>query len=93
MRLSDVPDLIRDGGRVSVREVSEPSRYDVRLSIGFTGAVSDDDVAWLERLGGRVDRVSQLGIVFGVLPDRSIPAVRTQAGVAWIEVASVYCLA
>ena len=92
--LARIPDLVEEGFWVTVREVPDPTRYDVpSLSVGFTRTLRDSDVDLYGSLGGRVDyRWDFINALSGVLPDRSIPALRAQSDVRYVEAGSVACV-
>lgn len=91
--LSRIPDLVREGFWITVRDVPDATRYDVPLSVGFTRPLRDEDVALFESLGGRVtSRFDFINALFGILPDRSIPVLRDREDVAYIQAQSVYCI-
>jgi len=92
--LSRIPDLVADGHWITVRDVPDVTRYDVPLSVGFTGSLTDDDIELFRSLGGRVDYIWHfIDAIAGVLPDRSIATLRRRRDVKYIEVESVACLA
>jgi hypothetical protein len=94
MILSRIPDLVADGYWITVRDVPDATRYDVPLSVGFTGSLGDDDVDLFRSLGGRVDYIWHfIDAIAGVLPNRSIATLRRRRDVRYIEVQSVACLA
>lgn len=94
--LAQIPDLVEAGG-VTVREVPDPTRYDVpSLSVGFTRPLRrEPDVDLYVSLGGRVDHLwGFINALSGVLPDRSIPVLRDRSDVEYVEAhAGVSCLA
>ena len=93
--LSKIPDLVEEGYWITVRDVPDATRYDVpSLSVGFTRPLSDSDVDLYVSLGGRVDyRWDFINALSGVLPDRSIPVLRSQPDVTYIQAGGVACLA
>jgi hypothetical protein len=92
--LSRIPGLVEEGFWVTVREVPDATRYDVpSLSVGFARPIDDSDVALYEELGGRVEyRWESIDALSGVLPDRSIPALRDRSDVEYVEAGSVGCV-
>jgi hypothetical protein len=93
MVLSNVPSLVADGFWVSVRDVPDPTRYDVPLDAGFTHPVSEADSTLFVSLGGRVTYRSPFDWLAGILPDRSIPPYRAQPDARYVEADGVACLA
>jgi hypothetical protein len=93
MVLSRIPDLVGAGEWITVREVPDPTRYDLELSVGFTRPLTDADVEDFVRLGGRVTYAWDfINALAGILPDRSIPAYQERADVAWVQANGVSCL-
>lgn len=91
--LSHVPDVVLGGYWIIVRDVPDPARYDVMLSVGLDHEWTDQDIQRFQELGGRIDyRFSFIPAISGVLPDRSIPALWDHPGVRYIEPESVACL-
>lgn len=77
-----------------VRTVPDLSRYDFEVSVGFSSTAPEQYVALFESLGGRVEgRIDERGMLWGVLPDRSVPTLRKEPSVAWVEAETVGCLA
>lgn len=94
MMLSRIPDLVREGYWITVREVPNAARYDVELSVGFTRPLADADTEMFESLGGRVTyRWEFTNAIAGVLPDRSIAHYQQRSDVEWVEANGVACLA
>lgn len=94
MVLSRIPDLVLQGYWITVRDVPDATRYDVRMSVGFTRPITPDDVELFESLGGRVDYYWEfIDAIAGVLPDRSIAVFRSRPDVSWVEADGVACLA
>jgi hypothetical protein len=93
MVLSRIPDLVLEGYWITVRDVPDATRYDVRLSVGFTRPITPDDVELFESLGGRVDYYWEfIDAIAGVLPDRSIAVLWDRTDVRYVQANSVYCL-
>lgn len=93
MILSRLPDLVMDGLWITVRDVPDPARQDVPLTVGFTRALTDSDIVRFERLGGRIDyRWDSINAISGPLPDRSIPDLRSRPEVDYIQAVGVSCL-
>lgn len=93
MFVSRIPDLVLKGSWISVREVPDATRYDVVVAVGFSRLLNDADVELYESLGGRIEyRWDRIQALSGILPDRSIPALRAKPGVEYVEVNSVVCL-
>lgn len=92
--LSRVPDLVEQGFWVTVRDVPDPSRFDVpSLSVGFSRPLLEGDVELYESLGGRVEyRWDFINALSGILPDRSIPALRNRSDVEYVQSGSVGCI-
>jgi hypothetical protein len=92
--LSQIPHIVRAGDWITVREVPDPTRYDVpSLLVGFERPVQDSDVELYITLGGQVDyRFVIINAVSGVLPDRSIPGLRDWSDVEYVEAGGVGCL-
>lgn len=92
--LARIPHLVEEGYWVTVRDVPDPTRYDVpSLSVGFSRPLTDSDVDLYVSLGGRVEyRFDFINAVSGVLPDRSVPALRDRSDIAYVEAGSVYCI-
>lgn len=92
--LARIPDLVESGFWLTVRAVPDPTRYDVpSLSVGFTRTLRDSDVDLYASLGGHVDyRWDFINALSGVLPDRSIPALRGRSDVEYVEAGGVACL-
>jgi hypothetical protein len=92
--LSRVPDLVQRGRWIMVRTVPDPTRYDVpRLIAGFNRPLDDTDVELFASLGGRVEyRWDFINALAGIVPDRSIPALRDRADVEYVEADSVVCV-
>lgn len=91
--LSRIPDLVKNGFWVTVRDVPDPTRYDVPLSVGLTRALEDSDVEQFATLGGRVEyRFNSIRSLSGVLPNQSIPTLRSRSDVRYVEVNSIGCL-
>lgn len=92
--LSRVPDLVEEGFWITVRDVPDPTRYDVpSLSVGFSRPLLDADVELYVSLGGRVEhRFEFINALSGILPDRSIPDLRDHSDVEYVEAGSVACL-
>lgn len=92
--LSRIPGLVEEGFWVTVRDVSDATRYDVPLSVGFNRPLTDDDVDTFARLGGRVTyRFEFINALAGILPDRSIPAYQDRSDVDYVQASGVMCLA
>jgi hypothetical protein len=69
-----------------VQSVSHPRRYPVEMFIGLNGPLSAADRAFLESLGVVIVREPPHGrSVLAIIPDASIPAVRTQGGFRYVE--------
>lgn len=92
--LSRVPDLVEQGFWITVRDVPDPTRYDVpSLGVGFSRPLQDADVELYESLGGRVEhRWDFINALSGVLPDRSIPVLRDRSDVVYVEAGGVSCI-
>ena len=95
MILSKIPDLVEEGFSITVRDVPDVTRYDVpSLSVAFTRPLRDSDVDLYVSLGGRVDyRWDFINALSGVLPDRSIPVLRSRPDVTYVQAGGVACLA
>lgn len=94
MILSRVPELVEDGFWITVRDVPDPTRYDVALTVGFDRELVDADVDRFAELGGRVTyRFDFIDALAGILPDRSIPDYEAQPDVAYVETEGLSCLA
>lgn len=93
--VSRIPDLVEKGFWVTVREVPDATRYDVpSLGVGFTRPLEDSDVELYVSLGGRVDyRFNSLRYLSGVLPNRSIPVLRSRPDVSFVQAGGVGCIA
>ena len=92
--LSRIPDLVKDGYWITVRDVPDATRYDVPLTVGLTHLPSDDDYALFESLGGRITyRFQNLHALSGILPDRSIAVFQHRPDVAFVQTHGVACLA
>lgn len=90
--LSRIPDLVREGFWITVRDVADATRYDVSLSVGFARPLRDEDVELFERLGGRVThRFDFINALAGILPDRSIRVLRDRSDVEYVQDESVFC--
>ena len=64
------------------------------LSVAFTRPLRDSDVDLYVSLGGRVDyRWDFINALSGVLPDRSIPVLRSRPDVTYVQAGGVACLA
>jgi len=91
--LSSIPDLVRDGFWITVRDVPDATRYDLELNIGFDRPLRDSDEELIADLGGRIrywwDFIDGMAIV---LPDRSVPVLRGRDDVAYVQVNGVACL-
>ncbi len=93
MLLSRIPGLVEEGRWVSVRDVPDATRYDVEVSVGFTRALEESDVELFGELGGRVThRWEFIDALAGILPDRSIAALRSRPDVGWVEGDGVLCV-
>ena len=92
--LSRVPDLVEQGFWITVRDVPDPTRFDVpSLSVGFSRPLLEADVELYESLGGRVEyRWDFINSLSGILPDRSIPALRDRSDVEYVQPGSVACI-
>lgn len=76
-----------------IREVPDLRRFDYEVSVGYDSH-ADEYVALFESLGGRVERrIDELGMLSGVIPDRSVPALREDPGVVWVKTPGMGCLA
>lgn len=95
IQLSRIPDLVRTGDWITVRDVPDPSRYDIpSLGVGFARDLRESDIEHFVRLGGQVThRLPNIRVIFGHLPDISVPAVRALPGIRFVEVSGVACLA
>lgn len=90
--LSRIPDLVQAGFWILVREVPDATRYDVPLTMGFVRSLGDADIERFATLGGQVTyRFDVIDALAGVLPDRSIPALRQWTGVEYVQPETVYC--
>lgn len=98
MLLSRVPDLVtvdrvREERWITVREVPDATRYDLQVGVGFRRPLRDADIELIESLGGRVThRFDFINGISGMLPDRSIPDLRANPDVAYVEVPGVGCV-
>jgi hypothetical protein len=94
MDLSRIPDLVEEGFWVTVRAVPDPTRYDVpSLIVGFARPLRSADATLYSSLGGRVEHHwAFINALSGVLPDRSIPSIRQQSDIAYVEVGGVACV-
>jgi hypothetical protein len=92
--LSRVPELVEQGFWITVRDVPDPTRYDVpSLAVGFNRPLEDADVELYVNLGGRVEyRWDFINALSGILPDRSIPALRDRSDVEYVQASSVACI-
>lgn len=99
MLLSRIPDLVgpdRLGEKhwIAVRDVPDATRYDLEIGVGFRRPLNDADTDLIEELGGRVThRFDFINGLSGLLPDRSVPELRANPDVSYVEVPGVYCLA
>lgn len=87
MFVSRIPDLVREGEWIIVREVPDDTRYDVEpVTVGFSPPLTDGHVELYESLGGRVtQRSDRIHTLYGVLPDRSISVLREQPDAEWLQ--------
>jgi hypothetical protein len=91
--LSRIPDLVRDGHWITVREVPDATRFDLVLSVGYRRPTQDLDLAIIAAYGGRVTHryisIPWLGVI---LPDRTVPVLRDRYEVEHVESSGVACL-
>jgi hypothetical protein len=91
--LSSIPDLVREGHWITVREVPDPSRYDLELSVGYRRPTKDLDLAIIAAYGGRVTaRYVSIPWLSVILPDRAVPVLRDRYEVQYVESAGVACI-
>lgn len=91
--LSNIPDLVREGYWVTVREVPDPSRYDLVLSVGYRRPTKDLDLAIIAAYGGRVTaRYVSIPWLAVILPDRTVPVLRDRYEVQYVESSGVACI-
>ncbi|MDQ6829081.1 MAG: hypothetical protein M3081_09480 [Gemmatimonadota bacterium] len=89
MDLAEVATLASAGDVAAVLSVKDLRRYDLRVVTTLSRAVTAADSAAFVALGGKLTPSAELA---GVLPDRSIPALRARAGVvAVVARAGVGC--
>lgn len=94
IQLSRIPDLVASEFWVSVRAVPNPRRYDLDVLVGFVTPLRESDLEQFQRLGGRITtRFSFIDAIGGVLPDRSIPALRASDRTRYVEPNGIACLA
>lgn len=93
MSLSRIPGLVEEGFWITVRDVPDPTRYDVpSLLVGFTRSLRDTDAVVYSSLGGVVEqRLDVINALSGVLPDRSIPTIRGRSDVEYAAPAGMVC--
>jgi len=91
--LSSIPDLVRDGHWITVRDVPDATRYDLVLSVGYRRPTKDLDLAIIAAYGGRVTNryisIPWLGVI---LPDRIVPVLRDRYEVEHVGSAGVGCI-
>ena len=91
--VSRIPDLVKEGLWITVREVPDASRYDLELHVGFNRPLTDSDSVLIAGLGGRIthrwDFINALAVL---LPDPSVPDLRERSDVEYVEVNGVACL-
>jgi hypothetical protein len=91
IKLLRIPALIEEGFWISVRDVPDAARFDVKVSVSVGHEITDDDIALFTRLGGRVTQRSVFGnYLAGIIPDRSIPSLRENA--IYVQADGVRCL-
>lgn len=92
--LSKIPDLVRNGFWITVRDVPDASRYDLDLMVGFSGPITEADLDLVTDLGGRVNlRLDASDMLSIYLPDRMVPELRNRSNVTFVEVNGVTCVA
>jgi hypothetical protein len=90
--LARIPDLVEHEHFVHVLTVPEPRRYDLRVIVGYARALTAADTDRIAALGGRVAReFPALEMLVVELPDRSIPSLRQDRDVRWVEVDGAVC--
>lgn len=91
--VSRIPDLVKEGLWITVRDVPDATRYDLKVHVGFDRPLTDSDSALIAGLGGRIthrwDFINALAVL---LPDRSVPDLRERSDVEYVEVSGVACL-
>ena len=88
-----IPELAAAGHFVAVLAVPDPARYDVPVIVAYRAPVRDADVRAFEQLGGLVGRRFDLSpLIAGYVPDQSLPALRRDPAVAYVELNQVACL-
>ena len=93
METARIPDLAAAGHFVAVLDVPDPARYDVPVIASYRGPVTDADVRAFERLGGLVTRRFDVSpLVAGWIPDHSMPGLRREAAVDFVELNSIGCV-
>ena len=91
--LSRIPGVVLEGNWVTVREVPDMTRYDLELFVGFHSELEDAHLELVAELGGRVThRYELINAVAAIVPDRSIPELRANHEVEYVESSGVACL-
>lgn len=89
--LDDVPAVTQlSGNLVEVREVPDAARYDVPVIAIFEGPVVIEEVQRFRDLGGRIEWYTG-SIILGVMPDRSMPALRAMERMLHLSVEGTIC--
>lgn len=82
-----IPALYGHNG-VTIRSVPDPRRYDLQVTAfyGGPGVFNGVDSVSVSKLGGRIVRnYEALGILLMHLPERSLPEIREDPRVQWID--------
>lgn len=93
METARIPELAAAGHFVAVLDVPDAARYDVPVIASYHAPVRDADVRAFERLGGLVTRRFDVSpLIAGIVPDHSLPGLRREAAVDFVELNGVACL-
>ena len=86
IKRDSIPILSQHNG-VNIRSVPDPRRYDLKVSVFYgQGVFNGADSSRIASLGGKIVRnYDALGIVELYLPERSLPEIRSDPRVQWIE--------
>lgn len=91
--LSRIPDLVREGSWITVRDVPDATRYDLELFVGYKRPTRDLDLALIATYGGRVTaRYVSVPSLAVILPDRMVPVLRDRYEVRYVESVGAGCL-
>lgn len=94
MEASEIPALVKEGGVNVVFRVTNPRRYDWATFVGYKKPYSYlDGTARFEELGGRVtSSYNSINAIFGLIPDRSVTALRREAAVDYVSGGGYGCV-